>query len=125
MLILKIGNTFRTPKKNKFTSFLEMDEVIMPFEWHSFCVTINPKEGKLLLYHNNKVQLEQDFKMTHPEKIGSGKILTHGHIGGPKFLGYLTDFQIFTTDIGKERILKWTSCAEEVVFFLLYENYDQ
>jgi hypothetical protein len=117
MVILRIGNTFLDVEKNIFKNILEMTQIILPFEWHSFCISIDPVNKNMKLFHNNIIQAEQDFTMTHGDKEGIAKLMTKGHLGGPKFVGFLTDFQIFGTALTDESILGWTSCNIQVFLF--------
>merc|ERR1711892_699434 len=51
--------------------------------------------------------------MTHKDKKGIAKLMTRGHLGGPKFVGFLTDFQIFGTALTEETLLGWTVCKQQ------------
>ena len=115
MLILKLGSTFNSKEENIFENYVDMNQIVQPYAWHSFCIAINPKEGNMKLFHNNKIQLLQDFNMTHPTKKHSGKLLTRGHLGGPKFSGYFTDVQVFGIALEEENLLGWTKCASQVL----------
>ena len=119
MVILKIGDTFLNKKQNVFKNILEMDQIILPFEWHSYCMSIDPKNKTMKVFHNNRIQSNQDFTMTHKDKKGIAKLMTRGHLGGPKFVGFLTDFQIFGTALTEESLLGWTVCKKQVKFTIL------
>ena len=114
MVNLKIGDTFLETEKNIFTNILVMKQTILPFEWHSFCICIDPLNKTMKVYHNNLIQAEQDFTMTHADKKGIAQLMTTGHLGGPKFVGFLTDFQIFGTALQEEDMLGWTACKKQV-----------
>ena len=114
MVILKIGDTFVHEEKNIFTNILEMEQIILPFVWHSYCMSIDPKNKTMKIFHNNLIQSEQDFTMTHKDKKGIAKLMTRGHLGGPKFVGFLTDFQMFGTALTEESLLGWTVCKNQV-----------
>ena len=122
MVILKIGDTFSNKKKNVFKNILEMKQIILPFEWHSYCISIDPGNKTMKVFHNNRIQAEQDFTMTHGDKKGITKLMTTGHLGRPKFVGFLTDFQIFGTALTEETLLGWTVCKEQVKFIILRQK---
>ena len=111
---MKIGNTFFDIDKNVFNNILEMKQIILPFEWHSFCLSIDLENNTMKLYHNDHIQALQKFTATHGDKQGLSKLMTKGHLGGQKFVGYLTDFHIFGEALSDETILKWTTCQLEV-----------
>ena len=123
MVIIKTGDSLTDREANVFKNIVEMDEIILPFKWHSFCISIDPSENNMKLYHNNHIQAIQDFTMTHADKKGFSKLMTKGHLGGPKFVGYLTDFQIFGSALSKETILEWTSCRSKVSYLVFYCQY--
>ena len=116
MIVIKIGNAFTKADKNVFKNILEMKQIILPFEWHSFCISIDPINQNMKFYHNNRIQAEQDFTMTHGDKKGIAKLMTKAHLGGAKFVGFLTDLQIFGSAIPDDAILGWTSCQSQVRF---------
>ena len=122
MLVIKIGNTFVDVDKNVFNNILEMQEIIVPYAWHSFCITIDLEKSVVKLYHNDHIQVKQNFEVKHDDKEGLSKLMTRGHLGGPQFVGILTDFQIFGTVLSLETILKWTSCKIQVGFYLYMLN---
>ena len=49
MVIIKIGDSFSDMEENVFKNIVEMDKIILPFEWHSFCISIDPSENKMKL----------------------------------------------------------------------------
>jgi hypothetical protein len=114
MVVIKIGNTFFDIDKNVFNNILEMKQIVLPFEWHSYCISVDLVKKRMKLYHNDHIQAVQNFTIKHGDKDGLSKLMTKGHLGGPKFVGFLTDFQIFGTALPDEEIFKWTSCQIEV-----------
>ena len=86
-----------------------MKEVILPFEWHSFCISINIDLKRATVFHNGHIQAVQVFKELEDE----GQILTSGHLGGSKFVGTITDFEIFGRPLPNEKLLKWTLCQNK------------
>ena len=114
MIVMKIGNTFIEMEKNVFKNIVAMVEIILPFEWHSFCISIDPLNNDMKLYHNDHIQAKQNFSMTHGGKKGIAKLMSRGHLGGPKFVGFLTDFQIFGSALSDETLSGWTSCKIQV-----------
>ena len=114
MLVIKIGNAFIDIDKNVFNNILEMQEIIVPYAWHSFCISIDLVETTVKLYHNDHIQLVQKFSIQHVDKEGLSKLMTKGHLGGPKFVGILTDFQMFGKVRSEDFIYEWTSCQIKV-----------
>ena len=114
MVVIKMGNEFFDIDKNVFKNILEMYEIILPFEWHSFCISIDLIKNNMKLYHNDHLQVIQNFTITHTDLEGLSKLMTRGHLGGPKFVGFITDFQIFGTALSEETILQWMSCQTQV-----------
>ena len=109
-----MGNEFFDIDKNVFKNILEMYQIILPFEWHSFCISIDLVKSTMKLYHNDRLQVVQNFTITHGDKEGLSKLMTKGHLGGKKFVGFIADFQIFGTALSEEAILQWTSCQIQV-----------
>ena len=106
-------------EKNVFNNILEMQEIVVPYAWHSFCILIDLVKSFMKLFHNDHVQVVQKFEVMHDDKEGLSKLLTKGHLGGSKFVGILTDFQMFGSTLSEEIIYRWTSCQIEV-FFIYY-----
>ena len=115
-MVIKIGNAFFDIDKNVFNNMLEMQEIIVPYAWHSFCISINLEKSVIKLYHNEHIQLVQNFEVKHNDKEGLSKLLNRGHIGGARFVGILTDFQIFGRVLAADNIFQWTSCQIKVRF---------
>ena len=116
MVVLKMGNKFFDIDKNVFNNILEMYEIVLPFEWHSFCITIDLVLSKMKLYHNDNLQAVQNFTIMHDDKDGISKLMTRGHLGGKKFVGYIADFQVFGTALTQKSVFDWTSCQNQVIF---------
>ena len=114
LVVMKLGNEFFDIDKNVFNNILEMNEVILPFEWHSFCISIDLLNNVMKLYHNDHIQAEQHFTITHDDDKGIRELMTKGHLGGPKFVGFIADFQVFGTALPGESIFVWTSCKMQV-----------
>ena len=86
MVVIKLGNTFFDIDKNVFNNILEMQELILPFEWHSFCISIDLMKNSMKLYHNDHLQAVQNFTIVHGDKVGLRRLMTKGHLGGQKFV---------------------------------------
>ena len=114
MLVMKTGDAFEEVDENIFNILLEMREIILPFEWHSFCVSIDPTNKMVKLYHNDRIQAEQDFTIETSSNKDIFKLMTKGHIGGQKFVGYVADLQIFGSVLSDEALFGWTSCQNQV-----------
>ena len=93
-----------------------MKEVIVPYAWHSFCISIDLVQNVIKLYHNDHIQFVQPFAITHSDKDGLHNLMSHGYLGGPKFVGYVTDFQIFAKVLHKDDIYEWTACNAKVIY---------
>ena len=115
MVVVKMGNEFFDIDKNVFKNILEMYEIILPFEWHSFCMTIDLTENTMKMYHNDHLQVVQNFTVVHQDQEGLSKLMTRGHLGGQKFVGYIADFQVFGSALPENEILSWTSCQTQVI----------
>ena len=115
MVVVKMGNEFFDIDKNVFKNILEMYEIILPFEWHSFCMTIDLTKNTMKLYHNDHLQVVQNFTVAHQDQEGLSRLMTRGHLGGQKFVGYIADFQVFGSALPENKILQWTSCQRQVI----------
>ena len=104
----------KTGDENIFNILLEMREIILPFEWHSFCISIDPANKMVKLYHNDRIQAEQDFAIETGSNKDIFKLMTKGHVGGQKFVGYVADLQIFGSVLSDKTLFGWTSCQVQV-----------
>ena len=119
MVVLKMGGTFYNIDKNVFSNILDMKEIILPFQWHSFCISIDLTANIMILYHNDHIQAWQNFTITHNDMEGISQLMTKGHLGGPKFAGFIADLQVFRTALPEDIIFKWTSCQIQAGFVSL------
>lgn len=119
MMVIKTGDSFAEVDENIFNILLEMREMILPYEWHSFCISIDPGKRMVKLYHNDKIQAEQEFTITDGVEKGLFKLMTKGQVGGQKFVGYLTDLQIFRGVLSDMDIFGWTGCQVQVRLIIL------
>ena len=122
MVVIKIGNRFFDIDKNVFNNILEMTEIILPMEWHSFCISIDLVRNNMKLYHNDHLQVVQNFTITHNDKDGLAKLMPNGQLGGQKFSGYIADFQLFGSPLSEESIYEWTSCQDQVKRLFVFLN---
>ena len=104
--------------KNVPFNILEMREVIVPYARHSFCISIDLVENIIKLYHNDHIQAVKPFSITHNDKEGLSNLMRQGHLGGPKFVGFITDFQVFGNALQDDLIFEWTTCEFKVRLFL-------
>ena len=109
-----MGNKFFDIDKNVFNNILEMYETVLPFEWHSFCITLDLVKRVLKLYHNDHIQAVQNFTLTHNDTEGISRGMKRGHLGGPKFVGFIADVQIFGTALTEREVYQWTTCQIKV-----------
>ena len=90
-----------------------MDQIVLPFEWHSFCISINIGLKQAKLFHNGHIQLIQRLHELETETEDQFKFMTSGYIGGAKFQGILVDFEAFGRPLPDQDLLKWTLCQNE------------
>ena len=90
-----------------------MDEVIIPFEWHSFCISIDIGRKQTAVVHNGHVQAIQLFDELNDDTEDELKFMTAGHLGGAKFEGTLTEFEVFGRTLSDQALLEWTLCQNK------------
>ena len=125
MVVIKIGNTFFNIDKNVFSNILALKEIVLPFEWHNFCILIDFVKNQMKFYHNKNIQAIQNFTIAHQDTGGIRKLMTKGHLGGNKFLGSLTDFHIFGAALSEESVLEWISCKYKESCFSFCKEFIQ
>ena len=108
LLVLQLGE-----KSNQFSDVLEMEEVVLPFEWHSFCISINTGLKQAAVFHNGHIQAIQLFKKLNDGTEDKTKFMTSGHLGGAKFVGTIIDFEVFGRPLPDDDLLKWTLCQNK------------
>ena len=91
-----------------------MNEIVLPFEWHSFCISLSSNAA--LVYHNGNQQGAQNF--TWPNHQVKLPMLNSGVIGGPKFVGKLADVQVFGRLLSIKELSEWTLCNIKGIFHL-------
>ena len=89
-----------------------MDEAVLPFEWHSFCISVNIDKKEATVFHNGHVQAIQTFEEL--DDTAEFKFMTAGHLGGAKFVGLLIDFDVFGRPLSEQEQLEWTLCKNQV-----------
>ena len=57
--------------------------------------------------------------MAHNDMQGISQLMNKGHLGGPKFAGFIADLQVFRTALPEDMIFKWTSCQIQAGFVSL------
>lgn len=105
MLLLDLGT-----ESLKFTNIVELYKQVIPFEWNSFCISVSPQ--KVLVIHNGKEQGMQNMTRNNAGQLL--KTMTTGIIGGARFIGILSDLQIFGQELAQEDMIQWTSCENRV-----------
>ena len=108
ILNLKLGE-----EANQFSNILDMLEVVLPFEWHSFCISIDIDRKQAALFHNGHIQAIQLLEKIKDDIGDEFKFLTLGHLGGAKFVGILTEFEVFGRPLSDQKLLQWTSCENK------------
>ena len=91
-----------------------MKELVLPLEWHSYCISIDLISSSIKFYHNDHIQAIQNFTVNHGDEEGLAKMMNRGHLGGPNFVGFISDFHIFGSSLDEKIILEWTSCNKQV-----------
>ena len=120
MIVLKIGSPLS--EKSVFNNILELNEIILPFEWHSFCISFDLIKNIMKLYHNDHIQAVQNFTKWLGEKESIETLVSVGHLGGQRFVGFLSDFQIFGSPLPDDTILGWTACKYQVSRIQIYSR---
>ena len=109
LLVLHLGE-----EDNQYSNVLEMDEIVLPFEWHSFCISININKKKAKVIHNGHIQAIQTFEKLEDETEDKSRFMTLGHLGGENFVGLLLDFEVFGSPLPDKNLLQWTLCDKRV-----------
>ena len=94
----------------KFTNIVELYQQVIPFEWNSFCISVSPQ--KVLVIHNGREQGMQNMTRNNAGQLL--KTMTTGIIGGARFIGILSDLQIFGRELPQEDMIQWTVCENRV-----------
>ena len=99
-----------------------MDNIVLPFEWHSFCISIDIDIKKAILFHNGQIQAVQLFEDLEDVTKDTSKYMTSGHLGGAKFVGTLLDFEIFKMPLPEQSLIKWTLCQNQVTYLFKFPH---
>ena len=105
-----------------------METIVLPSEWHSFCISINVDLKKATVFHNGHIQAVQLFEEPEDDTDPHSKFMTTGHLGGAKFIGIIFDFEMFGTPLPEQSLIEWTLCKSKVMFigysffFLMINN---
>ena len=91
-----------------------MDEVVLPFEWHSFCISVNIIQKQAKVIHNGHIQAIQTFEKLEDDTEDKYKFMTLGHLGAVNFVGLVLDFEVFESPLLDKNLLQWTSCEKQV-----------
>ena len=102
-------------EENQFSNLLDMDQVVLPFEWHSFCISIDIGRKQAALFHNGHIQAIQLFDDITDDTEDEYKYMVSGHLGGAKFEGTLTELEVFSTPLADDELLAWTVCKNKVI----------
>ena len=106
LLVVNLGEPFK--------NIMALDETVLPFEWHSFCITINIGLKQIGVFHNVHIQAVQLFDKLELQTEDKIKVLTSGHLLGPEFVGTVTDVEVFGRPLPEQELLKWTLCQNQV-----------
>jgi hypothetical protein len=116
MMVIRTGNALSDMDENISNNLMEIKGTILPFEWHSFCISIDPSMGTVKLYHDGHIQADVDLSIEQESNNKLFKFLEKGQIGGQKFVGFITDLNMFGTVLPEAELMEWTSCKIKVRF---------
>ena len=91
-----------------------MEQVVLPFEWHSFCISIDMQHKQAALVHNGHIQAVQLFDEITEDTEDELKYMVLGHLGGAKFEGILTELEVFGRPLPEDQLIEWTVCQNMV-----------
>ena len=100
-------------KENRYRTTLFMNETVLLFSWHSFCLSIDVVRLEAALFHNGHVQVVQMFGEIETDTEDKYKFMTMGNLGGAKFEGMIADFNVFGRPLSDEELLGWTLCQNQ------------
>ena len=92
-----------------------MEELVLPFSWHSFCISIDVERLEATLVHNDHIQVIQRFGEVEDVVEDSLKFMTKGNLAGAKFVGVITEFEVFSEPFSVDELLEWTLCSKKVI----------
>ena len=110
LFVLNLGE-----EANQFSNILGMDEVVLPFEWHSFCISINIGLKQATVFHNGHIQAIQNFKELTDDTEDDLKFMNLGHLGGAKFVGIINEFEAFGSPLPDKELFEWTLCQTKEI----------
>ena len=90
-----------------------MKEVVLPFEWHSFCISINVGLKEADVLHNGNIQAIQLFDELKDNTEDTLKFMNSGHLGGATFIGVISEFEVFGRPLSVKEISQWTLCQKK------------
>ena len=93
-----------------------MEQVILPFEWHSFCIAIDMERKQAALVHNGHIQAVQLFDKITDDTEDDLKYMVLGYLGGAKFEGFLTELEVFSKPLPDNQLIEWTLCQNKVSY---------
>ena len=67
------------------------------------------------MVHNDHVQVIQEFGDVTDDIEENLKYMTTGHLGGAKFEGLITEFEVFGRPFSEKELLAWTLCENKVL----------
>ena len=103
-----MGNQMVDIDKNVFFNWIELDEKVFQNEWHSFCVSMDLKESKVLVIQNGNMIARQLFEVTHNDTKNLARLMHDGNIGS--HTGSIADVQIFSRALSLDDMKSWTMC---------------
>ena len=98
----------------RFRNVLDLDEVVHPFVWHSFCISININLKRVTVIHNGNIQAVQVFDELQLQTEEKLRFMTFGKLLGAEFVGTLTDVEVFGKPLPDKEMIKWTLCQNQV-----------
>ena len=101
--------------ENYYSTSLSLLEKVLPFEWHSFCLSIDVQLSEATLVHNDHVQVIQEFGEVTNDIEDNLKYMTIGNLAGAKFEGLITELDVFERPFSEKELLAWTLCENKVL----------
>ena len=87
--------------------------MVLPFDWHSFCISINVGLKEATVFHNGHIQAIQPFKKLEYGTEESSRFMTTGNLERAKFVGTVIDFEVFGGPLPDRELLDWRLCQNE------------
>ena len=105
LLILTLGE-----EDDPFINSISLKEIVLPYVWHSFCISIDIGQKEMLVTHNGKVEANQPIQGVKDSYLKNFPLLRFGKLGGTNFVGSIAEFEVFAQALPLKELLQWTTC---------------